>query len=81
LELKDDSHKIPRFPVLELAGSGPVLDWSHSPELFADAFGAYVLGPAYALTCVLLEFDPLLANDTAQDEAHRPHASEVSACR
>ncbi|HYA50590.1 MAG TPA: hypothetical protein VEG33_05420 [Streptosporangiaceae bacterium] len=39
-----------------------VVSWHWLEELFADAFGAWVLGPAYGLTCVTLAFDPLEAN-------------------
>jgi hypothetical protein len=44
--------------------------WYWAEELFADAFAAYVLGPAYGLTCVTFGFDPLTAN--AGTDSHPP---------
>jgi len=34
-------------------------EWHWLEELFADAFASYTLGPAYALSCVSRDFDPL----------------------
>jgi len=51
--------------------------WPWLEELFADAFAAWVLGPAYGLTCVTLAFDPLEAGiGTA---SHPPGSARVRA--
>ncbi|MEP6851748.1 MAG: hypothetical protein ABJA87_03705 [bacterium] len=42
-------------------GDGTEQSWSWLQELFADAFAAHVLGPAYGFACVAVAFDPLLA--------------------
>jgi hypothetical protein len=42
-------------------------------EYFADVFATFVLGPAYAFTCLLLRFDPA----SAQDENDKRHPSYV----
>lgn len=42
--------------------------WHHLNEFFADAFAAYAVGPAYALTALLLRFD-------ASDEDGDTHPS------
>lgn len=56
-------------------GSGDGTDWYWTEELFADAFGAYVLGPAYGLTCVLEGFDPLAA--VLPTDSHPPSSARV----
>jgi hypothetical protein len=41
-----------------LAGSKGDPNWLILDEQFADLFAVYALGPAYACSCILLEFDP-----------------------
>ena len=50
---------------------------SHLREFFSDLFAVYALGPAYACSCILLNWDP--QDDTAcQDsETHPSHAKRV----
>lgn len=51
--------------------------WPWLEELFADVFAAWVVGPAYQLTCVTLGFDPLEASiGTA---THPPGSARVQA--
>jgi hypothetical protein len=40
----------------DLAPRNPERNWVH--EYFADVFATYVLGPAFACTCLLTRFDP-----------------------
>ncbi len=42
-------------------GDGTEESWSWLQELFADAFAAYVLGPAYGFSAAVVVLDPLLA--------------------
>jgi hypothetical protein len=65
--LADDLH-------LEL-GAADEASWPWLEELFADAFAAWVLGPAYALTCVTLAFDPLEASVGTM--SHPPGSTRV----
>ena len=51
--------------------------WPWLEELFADAFAAWVLGPAYGLTCVTLAFDPLEAG--IGTVSHPPGSARVRA--
>jgi hypothetical protein len=43
-------------------GDGSDRSWSWLQELFADAFAAHLVGPAYGFLCVQAAFDPLLAH-------------------
>jgi hypothetical protein len=47
-------------------------------EYFADVFATFVMGPAYALTCVLLRFDPACAN-CEEDRKHPSYNKRVHA--
>jgi hypothetical protein len=51
--------------------------WAWLEELFADAFAAWVLGPAYGLTCITLAFDPLEAS--IGTVSHPPGSARVRA--
>jgi hypothetical protein len=51
--------------------------WPWLEELFADAFAAWVIGPAYGLTCITLGFDPLLAS--IGSASHPPSSARVRA--
>lgn len=66
--LADDLHA-------ELDAAGET-SWPWLEELFADAYAAWVLGPAYGLTCVTLGFDPLEASiGTA---SHPPGSARIA---
>jgi hypothetical protein len=44
-------------------------------EYFADIFAVYVLGPAFACTCIILRFDPMMANiDTEEHPSYAKRA-------
>jgi hypothetical protein len=47
-------------------------------EYFADVFATYVLGPAYACTCLLLRFDPSSAH-SERDKRHPSYANRAHA--
>lgn len=47
-------------------------------EYFADVFATYVLGPAYACTCLLLRFDPASAH-VESDKRHPSYAKRAYA--
>jgi hypothetical protein len=49
--------------------------WSHLHELLADAFATYAAGPAFALTCVFLRFDPAERGGTG----HPPDSTRMRA--
>jgi hypothetical protein len=42
---------------LDREGKGSLIQRAHMEELFADLFATYVLGPAYACTCILLRWN------------------------
>lgn len=58
-------------------GSGDVQAWTWLRELFADVFAAYLIGPAYGFTSVVLGFDPLRAY--LADRTHPHPALRVEA--
>lgn len=64
LEVTDQTGKT-RRPVQDLLDRerNDERRWHHLQELFADLFATYVLGPAYACTCILLRWDPWTAYD------------------
>ena len=47
-------------------------NWVH--EHFADLFATYVLGPAFACTCLLTRFDPSM-DPTVNSETHPSHGA------
>jgi hypothetical protein len=49
--------------------------WWYTHEYFGDLFATYVVGPAYAATCILLRFDP--ANAHRDGQAHPSDAKRV----
>ncbi len=59
---------------LEEQGAGDRRRINHLNEHFADLFATYVLGPAYAFTCLLLRFDPAAGDSaTHPSSARRAH--------
>jgi len=56
---------------------GPGIEWSSwLDEIFADVFGAYAAGPAFAFSCLLFRFDPSSA-DEESDGKHPSYAKRA----
>jgi hypothetical protein len=67
----DGSHQLP-FQEFKTAFKERGEEWVYYlEEYFADIFASFVLGPAYACTCLLLRFDPA----SAHRESDRRHPS------
>ncbi len=65
---RQDGRTLPLVVLAERLGATADAPWLWLQELFADAFAAYVMGPAYGYASVYLGFDPVAAH--IEDDTH-----------